>query len=150
MKSGKGTAGVLQWRNTARPFMYLSSPNDDDRRTLDINKINYAKQTKTEIQYQNGVFVPIGAGSPHERAAAEAPIDETFMRCLDAAVAQGRTVSDSSGRNYAPTLFENMPEAKGTTKRAFELAMPRLFTAGKIKVQTEGRGGHAKKRLTRA
>jgi RecA-family ATPase len=155
LQDGTGRAGTTAWRNAGRwqhNFTTTKSgDNDSDLRQLHLGKINYGRPgEKLQLRWERGVFVPIETGNRLERAAAEAPIDEAFLRCLDAAIAQGRTVSDSAGRNYAPALFENMTEAKGTTKRAFELAMPRLFTAGKIKVQTEGRGGHAKKRLTRA
>jgi RecA-family ATPase len=146
LQDGTGRAGSTGWRNAGRwqhnfTAVKNGAEDDSDLRQLHLGKINYGKPgEKLQLRWDRGVFVPVGPGNPIARAAAETPVDDAFLRCLDAAIAQGRTISDSAGRNYAPALFENMPEAKGTTKRAFELAMPRLFTAGKIKVQTEGRG----------
>jgi RecA-family ATPase len=155
LQDGTGRAGSTAWRNAGRwqhNFTTIKSGEDDtDLRQLHLGKINCGRQgEKLQLRWDRGVFVPVGAGNPVERIATEATVDDAFLRCLDAATTQGRTVSDSTGRNYAPTLFEKMPEAKDTTKRAFELAMPRLFTAGKIKVQSEGKGHHIRKHLTRS
>jgi RecA-family ATPase len=156
LQDGSGRSGSTGWNNAGRWRLNFTTvktdeADDPDLRQLEVVKSNYGpKGERVRVRWDRGMFVPEGTASAPERAAAETPIDETFLRCLDAAVAQGRTVSDSSGRNYAPALFANMPEARGTAKRAFELAMPRLFSAGKINVTTEGRGGHAKKRLLRA
>jgi RecA-family ATPase len=159
---GSGRSATVAWENAGRWRIYSTkagvATNDDKfvetgRRQLQLMKINEgASGAKTQVHWDKDkhLWVPTGAGNPLERAAAEAPVNDAFLRCLDAFTAQGRTASDSPGRNYAPAQFEKMPEANGTTKRAFELAMPRLFTDGRIVVRTEGKGCHAKKRLTRA
>jgi hypothetical protein len=48
-----------------------------------------------------------------ERAAAESEVDDIFLRLLDAATAQGRTVGPNTARNYAPATFERMPAGQG-------------------------------------
>jgi RecA-family ATPase len=150
LKDGTGTAGSLHWRNTARPFLFFSKPDDDDTRTLAVQKNNYAAAGESvSCRWQNGVFVPMGVGSMIARAAAALPIDEAFMRCLDAATLHGRTVSDKTGINYAPAVFEAMPEAGGIKSKAFALAMPRLFSARRIKVITEGSPKRSRSRIVR-
>ena len=158
LNDGTGRSGSTGWNNAGRWRLNFTDARerddgnglDDGRRQLITVKTNYGRRgEKISVEWKDGIFVPEGSQSAPHRAAAEANLDDAFMRCLDAAIAQGRTVSDCPGRNYAPVLFEKMPEAQGIKKRAFELAMPRLFTAAKIKVQTEGKGSHAKKCLTR-
>ena len=123
---------------------------DLDRRRFKVEKVNYARRGEVvNLRWDNGVFVPESAPSTTQRAATEASIDDAFLRCLDAATACGRTVSDSTGRNYAPAMFEKMPEAAGFNKRALALAMERLFSTRRIRSETEGKGRHAKKHLQR-
>jgi RecA-family ATPase len=157
MATGSGTAGSTQWNNTARSRLYFSGAkthegDEPDRglRELRVMKSNYGPAGEiVRVRWERGVFVPDSGGSSIERAAAEQPIDDAFMRCLDAATAQGRTVSDKAGRNYAPAIFAQMPEAKGIKNRAFELAMPRLFSRNVIKVQTVGTKSNPKSQLVR-
>ena len=59
-----------------------------------------------------------------------------------AAISHGRTVSESGGRNYAPSLFADMPEARGIKPSAFKLAMARLLSGGSIKIENNGKKGH--------
>ena len=72
------------------------------------------------------------------RRPAEANIDDTFLRCLDAATAQGRCVVAATGRSYAPTEFAKMPEGNGFKSKALGMAMQRLLSAGRIRVETFG------------
>jgi len=153
MNSDDGTSGSTGWHNHVRARALLKGVNGDDKsdlRELVIKKQNYAQSgQKVSLQWRRGVLVPYGGPSTIERAAAEAPIDETFLRCLDAAAAQGRAVSDSGGRNFAPTVFEEMPEAKGFKGPAFRLAMARLFSSRRIKVETYGPPSKQRTRLVR-
>jgi hypothetical protein len=71
-----------------------------------------------QCQWQNGVFVPIGVGNPLERAAAATAVDDAFLRCVDAVTAQIRSASPNKGNTYAPTVFEQMPEATGFNRKA--------------------------------
>jgi RecA-family ATPase len=158
MATGSGTAGSTHWNNAARSRLYFSAAKirdgdepDTGLRELRVMKSNYGPAGEiVRVRWQRGVFVPESTGSAVERAAAEAPIDEAFLRCLDAATAQGRTVSDKTGRNYAPAMFERMPEAKGIKSRGFELSMARLFSGSRIKVQTVGTKSNPRAQLMRA
>jgi AAA domain len=75
-------------------------------------------------------------GEPSGPASCQAaPIDDAFMRCLDALAAQGRRVSPNRSSTYAPAVFERMAEAGDIKRKGFELAMERLLTAGRIKIE---------------
>jgi RecA-family ATPase len=149
MTSGTGTSGSTHWRNCARPFMHFSAADKDDLRMFEVNKINYGPKSGLQCQWKNGVFVPIGAGNPIERAAAEAPIDDAFLKCLDAATAQKRSASPNKGITYAPAVFEGMPEAAGFNRKALGPAMERLLAAGRIKSETKGPASRLKTQLVR-
>jgi hypothetical protein len=114
-------------------------------------KSNYGpKGEAVRVRWQRGVFVPAGAASSIDQAAAHQPVDDAFMRCLDAATASGRDVSDKVGRNYAPTIFEEMPEAGDFKKVDFAKAMPRLFSRRGIRVETVGSASRQKSKIIRA
>jgi hypothetical protein len=146
LQDGTGRAGTTAWRNAGRwqhNFTMPKNGNDDysDLRKLHLGKVNYGRPgEKLQLRWERGVFVPVGAGNPLERAAAEAPVDEAFLRCLDAAAAQGRRVGPHRSSSYAPAVFEKMPEAGGIKKGGFELAMERLLSAARIKVAPGPRG----------
>jgi RecA-family ATPase len=149
-----GMSSGRHWNNAARSRLYLSSIKDDGRdagvRELRVMKSNYGPaDERVKIRWQRGVFVPTAAASPIDRAAAEVPIDDAFLRCLDAAAAQCRDVSHLPGRNYAPTIFEQMPEAKSLKRRALAEALNRLFSRGQIKVQTIGPASRQKSTIVR-
>jgi hypothetical protein len=119
INNGSGISGSTAWHGAFRFRQYLKGvkategeqPNGD-LRELQFLKNQYGPLGETIVlRYQRGVFVPEGSAGAPTKAAAEAPVDDAFLRCLDAATAQGRTVSDSTGRNYAPAIFEMMPEA---------------------------------------
>jgi RecA-family ATPase len=140
LQDGTGRAGTTAWRNAGRwqhNFTIPKNEDDDysDLRQLHLGKVNYGRPgEKLQLRWQRGVFVPVGAGNPLEQAAAEAPIDQAFLRCLDAATAQGRSISPNPSSSFAPTVFEKMPEARGIKRGGFEMAMQRLLSAGTIKV----------------
>jgi len=148
-----GRSGSTGWNNAGRWRLnftfYDTSDDTNDTRQLKTEKLNYGRRgEKFKVRWEKGVFVP-DLGTSTTGQAANVSIDETFMCCLDVATAQGRTVSDSTGRNYAPALFERMPEAKGTASKAFEGSMERLFSAKRILVTVSGKGNHRKRSLTR-
>jgi hypothetical protein len=93
--------------------------------------------------------VPEGTASTHQRSAAETKIDDAFLRCLDAATAQGRDVSAKKINAFAPAVFEGMPEASGAKRSGLAQAMERLFSARKIKVETSGPPSKRRARLVR-
>jgi RecA-family ATPase len=139
LQDGTGRAGSTAWRNAGRwQLNFTTIDGDDDNsdlRQLRLGKCNYGKSGETlKLQWSKGVFIPVGAGNPVERAAAEAPIDETFLRCLDAMTAQGRLVSHKpTARIFAPRMFAQMKDA-AYGEKAYALAMERLFAEGRIEV----------------
>jgi RecA-family ATPase len=156
LADGSGRSGSTGWSNSGRWRLNFTKIRSGDEETdsglrqLEVIKSNFGPiGEKVRVRWQRGVFVPDSGGSATERAAAEAPVNDAFMRCLDAATAQGRTVSDKPGRNYAPAIFEKMPEAGGIKNGAFELAMPRLFSAKRIKVETVGPKSRQKSQVVR-
>lgn len=60
------------------------------------------------------------------------------MEILAQFEAEGRTVSDKPGPNYAPKIFADHPDANGVAKLALKKAMDRLFKAGRIKIEEWG------------
>jgi len=103
-------------------------------------KGNYTRKgEKIHIQWRDGIFWPEGVQTTLQRSAANAAIDEAFLRCLDVATSHGRTVRESGGHNYAPKLFADMPEAQGIKAPAFKLAMARVLSAGTIKIENNGK-----------
>lgn len=157
MAEGQGRSGSTGWRNSARSQLYFASPKrseddpDSDLRELRVVKSNYGRSGETvAVRWEHGVFVPAGAQSPIERAAAEADVDTRFLALLEQATAQGRSVGPNSGKNYAPTIFAAMPEAGSVKARAFAQAMERLLSAGKIKIEMSGSPSRRTSKLVRA
>lgn len=144
LTDGTGRSGTTGWNNSGRwrtNFTKDKSEEDVGLRQLEVVKSNYGPiGEKVRLRWDRGVFVPEGSSSSVERATAEAPVDETFLRCLDAATAQGRRVSPHPSSAYAPTVFEKMTEVGGLKKKGLEMAMGRLLTAGRIKVWQGPRG----------
>jgi len=91
-----------------------------------------------QLRWQRGVFVPENRPTPIERARVEAGADTSYLDCLDAVTAQGRQVGPYPGRNYAPAIFTEMPQAWGYRAKALRSAQERLFSAGRIEVVKVG------------
>jgi hypothetical protein len=65
-----------------------------------------------------------------------------FLNLMQRFADQGRNISDKpNSPNFAPTAFAEDGEAKkqGLRKADFKAAMSRLFSSGKIHVETYGR-----------
>jgi RecA-family ATPase len=151
LDKGTGTAGSLHWRNTARPFLYLSKADEDDVRKLKVEKNNYAAEGETvSVRWRNGIFTPIGIGSTIERAAAAAVVDQTFLSCVDLANAQKRHISPNKGSTYAPVVIANMPEAAGLRKEALVSAMERTIADGRVLSKERGPPSKRRVQLIRA
>jgi RecA-family ATPase len=137
---GTGRSGSTGWNNAGRWRLNFTTIKDDDNdddddglRQLHLIKTNYGKRgEKVRCRWQRGVFVPEGTISSPERAAAEKPIDDAFMRCMGKAEALGINISQTSGPYFAPMFFEMWSEAGGYKKKALEGAMKRLLLNGRI------------------
>ena len=146
MASGKGTSGSTAWNNSARSRLYLTSlkPKEGDEpdpavRELQVMKSNYGPAGEImRLRWQRGLFVPEGSPSTLARAAAEAAVDQAYLNCLDAVVAQGRQVGPYRSNNFAPTIFQQMLQAAGHKAKALLAAQERLFAAGRIEIETLG------------
>jgi RecA-family ATPase len=144
LQDGSGRSGSTGWNNAGRWRLNFTAVKTDDEvdsdvRQLEVVKRNYGRKgEKVRVRWDRGVFVPESSTSPVERAAAKTPIDDAFMRCLDAVSAQGRSVSAKKSSTYAPAVFEAMPEAGSLKSKAFMLAMERLLSTRRIKVEVSG------------
>ena len=159
--TGSGEAGSTQWHNSVRSRLYLTTPKaeardqddapDGDVRELRFMKSNYGpKGRPLRLRWERGVYVPVGSLSEIERAASEASTDETFLQCLKTCTAQGFDVGPHTSKNYAPALFEGMPEASGIKGRAFAASMKRLLSAGRIRIEKIGPPSRQKSVLVQA
>jgi hypothetical protein len=83
------------------------------------------------------VFV-LAAKDAFDQTVAEAHAEEVFLRLLRDYSVQNRSVSDKHSSSYAPAIFVKDPTVGKLTKHELELAMNRLFTANRIKVEKEG------------
>jgi hypothetical protein len=97
-------------------------------RTLQGMKSNYGvPDGKIDLEWKNGIFVPVNGPTGLDKTAAEAKVDDAFIAILKKA--QNRTCSPNPGPTYAPDMLAAEPEPKGSTKAAFALAMSRLLSA---------------------
>ena len=155
LQDGTGRSGTTGWSNAGRWRLNLTKlRNEEDRdagiRQLEVIKTNYGPEgEKIRLRWQRGVFVPEGAASATERAAAEAPADEAFLRCLDAKQKQGINVFACRGHGYAPKMFEGMTEAAGYKSLALAKAQERLLSAGRIKNEPFGPPSKGSRKLVR-
>jgi hypothetical protein len=144
-------AGNTHWRNSARTFLNFTTPDRQDLRELKVTKNNYGPTGEVvQCQWQNGVFVPIGVGNPLERTAAATAVDDAFLRCVDAATVQKRSASLNKGSTYAPSVFEQMPEAAGFNRKALAGSMERLLSTGRIEGKTVGPPSKLRTQIVRA
>jgi RecA-family ATPase len=160
LSSGSGTSGSTGWHNSVRARLYFSAVKagkgnseepESDLRQLEVKKSNYGPAGEVvKLRWQDGVFVPEGNAPSLERIAAERDVDEAFLRCLDAKTAMGVNVSPAQqANNYAPKMFEGMPQAGGVRKRAFVTAMARLEAGGRITREEVGSQSRRTTRLVR-
>lgn len=146
LASGSGTSGSTAWNNSARSRLYFTTAKardgdepDADVRELRVMKSNYGPAGEVvKLRFDRGAFAPEGGPSTIERAAADAGADDAFLRCLDVKTGQGISVGPSTGRNFAPAIFETMAEAAPYKRRALATAMDRLLSAGRIKSSSVG------------
>lgn len=158
--SGSGISGSTAWHGAFRFRQYLKGvPNEDnevdnDLRQLEFKKNQYGPSGDVIVvryERERGLFLPVGGTSTLEKLATEQTADNLFLKLLDKHQKQGRNVSHHKNANsYAPTAFSKDPDAKGPgMRKALTEAMERLFTAGKIRVETYGNSGHERSKIAR-
>ena len=153
IRSGSGLSGSTAWHNSVRArcvFKHYQEEDEDagdadpDLRVLEWRKNNYGPaQSTITVRYKNGVYVVEGGSANSlEQQLRERNFDALFLDLLRKRIAQDRPVSDRPGKNYAPTVFADMPEAANAKPRIrardFTAAMNRLFDAKRIMVSTIG------------
>jgi RecA-family ATPase len=174
---GRGAGSVRDAARAQRVLNIMSAAEAEKHRIaeherrlyvrVDIDKANNAPPQEAawlhldNVTLPNGDEVgvmepwqhPAGAGpdSP-ERRAMENQADEMFLMLLGRFTLQGRIVSDRKGRNYAPAMFANDPDAMRAKvgKAALEAAMERLFGAARIRATDSETGGKTVHRLEAA
>ncbi|WP_306096578.1 AAA family ATPase [Qipengyuania flava] len=136
-------SGSTAWLNAVRSQFSIEHDLETDFRTLVLGKANYARKgTSTRFIWRSGAFVheddlpPDVAASLAETAKANGE-NSAFLRCLEAATARRKAVSENPGVNYYGTVFPKMPEAKGLHRPAFERAFERLLALGKIELDAK-------------
>ncbi len=146
---GSGDSGSTDWSNAVRSRLYLERTRadegeapDDDARTLSRRKSNYARQgDQIMLRYNQGVFEPDAKihamDSGYLGHLERDRCDRVFLELLAKVSAERGYVSDARASDkYAPRLFVMRPDRAGFKKRDFELAMERLFAAGRIRQDT--------------
>lgn len=152
MNTGTGTSGSTGWNNAVRSRLYLQTAKASDGtepnpnlRTLQGMKNNYGVPGgKIDLEWKNGLFVPVHGATGLDKMAAEAKIDDAFIAILKKFTTQGRDCSPNPGPTYAPVMFASEPEAKRFSKAAFASAMSRLLSANAI--HAEGAGPPSRRR----
>lgn len=117
-----------------RPRLYFQTAKASDGsepnpnlRTLQGMKSNYGVPGgNIDLKWKNGLFVPVNGPIGLDKMAAEAKVNDAFIAILKKFTAQNRTCSPNPGPTYAPVMLAAEPEANGSTKAAFALAMSRL------------------------
>ncbi|MGY5803382.1 AAA family ATPase [Rhizobium sp. LEGMi12c] len=157
MASGSGSSGSTAWNNSARSRLYLervkegNEEPDTDVRVLSKKKINYGKAgDEIRLRWVDGMFKVDSGPDSFVAMAAQNNAERLFMDLLAQYAAQGRTVSETRGANYAPSLFSRDPRAAGVTSKGFEGAMMRLFASGDIKVEMVGPPSKKRKSIVAA
>ena len=156
LTTGSGRSGNMDWRNSVRAALYMRNADDKaeaDRgvKILETVKNNYGPLgNAVRLVWGDCGFQLEQAPSSHHRAAMDAECDETFLRLLDERNAQGRYVSDKSGKNYAPSVFAAMSRNEGFTAKAFARAMDRLFETRRITLRAERIDGKPRNVIDRA
>ena len=144
-----GLSGSTGWHNSVRARAYFKAgPGEDPTlRALEFRKNNYGPPDAPAVllRWQAGVYLVETEGS-FEAIAAQAEMDQLFLKLLRRSAEQGRHVSDKASSSYAPAVFVDDPEAKAAkaTKKKLAEAMARLFAAKRIRVVAFGRPGKSR------
>jgi RecA-family ATPase len=149
MQTGTGLSGSTAWNNSVRSRLYFTADKtDEDLRLLKNMKANYGRKgAETKLRWHEGAFI-LDDGKPSAHIALLANhADDVFLKMLSSINASDRRVSSSRSTAYAPTVMAGMPEREGTSKKALEEAMGRLFTEKKIAVVKEGPPSRQRERL---
>ena len=137
MRSGSGNSGSVAWNNSVRSRMLFELPklprssnvddeqgDDPNTRNLKVMKANYGPRgSELKLRWwpwgfeiDRGKTIGEGEAVDPRRAAADALVEEKFLYLLAKTSSHGQVVSHNTGRNYAPAVFAEHPEAGGHQK----------------------------------
>jgi RecA-family ATPase len=145
--SKSGLSGSTQWHNSMRARAYLRPGSSEDgqsssTRVLEFMKSNYSRLAEQiELQWSNGLYVPVRAPSAPEQATWDAEAEAMFLTLLQKATHKGVNVSAKpTANNYAPTVFAGEPAAKAAriNRDHFAAALDRLIEIGSIIAESYG------------
>ncbi len=140
-KAGDEWLGSVAWHNKVRSRLVLERPADAvdmDLRVLSSAKANYGPHGgDITLRWLSGAFIrddalPESMRATLDQTARSAADNEIFLACLAQRNIQERAVSEKQSPTYAPSVFAEMPEAKGLSKKRLAAAMDRLFRLGRI------------------
>lgn len=133
------TSGSTAWVNGVRSQFYIEHDLTTDIRTLFVGKANYAqKGDSARFVWQDWAFVheddlPQDVREQMAETIQAIGDNKLFLTCLAERNKQRRQVSEKpTAQNFAPKIFEGMPEAKGLTRQRLNSAMDRLFRINAI------------------
>jgi hypothetical protein len=162
MANKSGLSGSTQWHNSVRARAYMHAPSGVEKdtevlsspiRILEFMKSNYsALPERIELEWKNGVYLPVPSPSVLEAAAAQEAAEKMFLDQLDKTTREGVNVSSSpAANNYAPRVFAKTKEAKqaGISERSFADALSRLIEADQICAEPYGPPAKGMRRLAR-
>jgi RecA-family ATPase len=148
INTGTGLSGSTGWHNSVRARMFFKTATTDqgeepdpELRELLFMKNNYGPVgARVLLRWKNGVFVPEPSQGTIEKAVADRKAEDVFLVLLHRFTEQCISLSNKSGKAYAPALFAKEPEAKAAKvpKAALVEAMGRLFDAKKIHMEQYG------------
>jgi RecA-family ATPase len=157
--SKSGLSGSTQWHNSVRARGYLRTNGENGSevisgsRVLEFMKSNYsALSERVELQWSNGLFIPVRAPGGPEQAATRAMVDALFLKLLERSTAKSENLSaNRTANNFAPTMFAKAAEAKAQHfgRDHFMDALDRLIEAGRVAVEPYGPSSRRASRLVR-
>jgi RecA-family ATPase len=155
-----GLSGSTQWHNSVRARGYVHTEKSDAKgdntsgtRVLEFMKSNYsALSERVELQWSNGLFVPVRAPSGPEQAAQNAAVEALFLQLLDRSASRRENLSASrTANNYAPTVFAKAAEANAAHfgRDHFADALDRLLATNRVGVEAYGAKSRGTARIVR-
>lgn len=146
-KAGDSFSGSTAWENQVRSRIFLDKPKDSDGnvtdpdgRTLSRAKANYARTgDMISFRWHKWTFVRSEDLAPDITAEIAANVqaaseNEMFLKMLALTTSQRRAVSHLKGTNWACSTFAKMTEGKRMNATAYDRALERLLSLGKIKL----------------
>jgi RecA-family ATPase len=157
--SKSGLSGSTQWHNSmrARAYMHMlaenGSQNTTGTRVLEFLKSNYsALSEQVDLQWSNGLYLPVRTPTGPEQAAKNAAADALFLQLLERSATRRENLSATrTANNYAPTVFAKAAEAKAAHfgRDDFADALDRLIEAGRVAAEPYGPPSRPASRLVR-